>query len=135
MGTKINAHGITPEYNADEYLKKFIPLVIKHAPEFNNFYISDLKTELNLSKTDQLIFSDLTFKIRQYFVSNGIAEMYGSRQIKLLDKGRNIKNGKEKILGKFIYNDFSNSSVGTLIQDSDLNKSRIKSKINKGVIK
>ena len=128
MGIKLGAYGKKPEYNTDEYLKKFIPLVIKHAPKYDNFSISDLKTELNLSKNDQIIFSDLTFKIRQYFVSNGIAEMYGSHQIKLLDKGRDIKNGKEKILGNFIYNDFSNSSAGTLIQDSDLNKALIKIK-------
>lgn len=130
MGIKLGSYGITSEYNTNEKLDEFIPLVIKHAPKYDNFSISDLKTKLNLSKNDQLIFSELTFKIRQYFVRNGIAEMYGSHQIKLLDKGRDIKSGKEKILGNFIYNDFSNSSVGTLIQDSDLNKARIKNKIN-----
>jgi hypothetical protein len=130
MGIKLDSQVIIPEYNTDKKLDEFIPLVIKHAPKYDNFSISDLRTELNLSKTDQLIFNDLTLKIRQYFVRNDIAEMYGSNQIKLLDKGRNVKSGKEKILGKFIYNDFSNSSVGTLIQDSDLNKARIKSQIN-----
>ncbi|MGG5487121.1 hypothetical protein [Gaetbulibacter sp. PBL-D1] len=130
MVAKLDSHGIKPEYNADEKLDEFIPLVIKHAPKYDNFSISDLKTELNLSKTDQIIFSDLAFKIRQHFVSNGIAEMYGSRQIKLLDKGRNIKNGKEKILGNFIYNNFNNSTVGTLIQDSDFSKSQNTNNIN-----
>ncbi|MDH7914207.1 hypothetical protein [Winogradskyella sp. SYSU M77433] len=125
MGIKLGSYGQKPEYNTDEYLEKFIPLVIKHAPKYDNFSISDLKSDLNLSKNDQLIFSDLTFKIRQHFINNDIAEMYGSRQIKLLDKGRDIKNGNEKIFGVIINNDFSNSTIGTVIQESDLKKARI----------
>ncbi|QNK78183.1 hypothetical protein H7F37_04200 [Winogradskyella sp. PAMC22761] len=119
MAIKLNENGNIPDYNTDEYLKKFIPLVIKYAPEFNNFSIYDLQNKLKLSKKEKLIFRDLTFKIRQHFVSNGIGEMYGSRQIKLLNKGRDIKNGTEKILGMTINNDFSNSNIGQVNHSSE----------------
>lgn len=119
MATKLNENGNKPHYNTDEYLKKFIPLVIKNAPEFNNFSIYDLKNNLELSEKEKLVFVDLTFKIRQHFISNGIAEMYGSRQIKLLDKGRDIKNGKEKIFGITINNDFINSNIGQVNHSSE----------------
>lgn len=127
MSIPINKFGTTPKFNKDEYLKKFIPLVIDNASEFDNFSVFDLHKSLNLSENELKIFKQLTFDIRKHLIDNGIAKMYGSRKITLTEKGRDIKNGTEKIFGTIINNDFSNSTIGTVIQESDLKKARIKS--------
>lgn len=73
------------EINRDQYLKKFIPLVIKNAPEFDNFSVNELHKSLKLSENDKNIFKDVTFYIRKHLVDNGIANMYGTRKITLTD--------------------------------------------------
>lgn len=128
MAIESNKHGIIPEYKPDEYLGKFIPLVLKEANEYTEFSVFDLGKKLNLSEKDNLIFNDLTFKVRVHLIDNGIANMCGSHMVKLTEKGRDIKNGKEKIFGITI-NDFKGSTIGTYIQDSYLKKSPIKNKI------
>jgi hypothetical protein len=92
---QLNNYGVTPKYNKDEYLKKLIPLVIKNAPEFDNFSIFDLHEDLNLNKNDKIIFKDLSSEIRINLVERGIVKMYGSSQVKLTDDGRDKKNGTE----------------------------------------
>ncbi len=92
MSIELNKYGIISEFNKDEYLKRFIPLVIEYAPNFDNFSIFDLQESLDLSESDKKIYETLIFDIRKYFVENGIAKMYGSRQITLTDKGRNLKD-------------------------------------------
>lgn len=92
MSIELNKYGIISEFNKDEYLKRFIPLVIEYAPNFDSFSIFDLQESLDLSESDKKIYETLIFDIRKYFVENGIAKMYGSRQITLTDKGRNLKD-------------------------------------------
>src|SRR5690606_30753964 len=92
MSIELNKYGILSEFNKDEYLKHFIPLVIEYAPNFDNFSIFDLKESLDLSESDKKIYEALAFDIRKHFVENGIAKMYGSRQITLTDEGRNLKD-------------------------------------------
>ena len=130
MAIKLGAYDKKPIYNKDEYLKKFIPLVIKNGSEFDNFSIFDLHKSLDISEKEKIVFKDLIFDIRKHLVSNGIAEMYGSRKITLTEKGRDIKNGTEKIFGTIINNSFSNSTIGTVIQESDLYNSPITNEVN-----
>lgn len=95
MAIELNKYGKKLEYNPDEYLEKFIPLVLKECNEYTEFSVFDLGKKLNLSENDNLIFNDLTFKIRVYLIDNGLANLYGSSKIKLTDKGRDKKNGTE----------------------------------------
>lgn len=124
MTFSVNKHGKTPDFNKDEYLKKFIPLVIKHAPEFDSFSVFELSDKLNLSKDEQKIFEIISFDIRKHLVENEIAKMDGSRKITLKEKGRDIKNGTEKIFGTIINNDFSNSTIGQVSQAESLTVDR-----------
>lgn len=92
MSIELNKYVMISKFNKDEYLKRFIPLVIEYAPNFDEFSIYDLKESINLSESDKKIFETLTFDIRKHLVDNGIAKMYGSRQITLTDKGRSLKD-------------------------------------------
>lgn len=123
MTFSVNKHGKIPEFNKDEYLKRFIPLVIKHAPEFDSFSVFELSDKLNISKDEQKIFEIISFDIRKHLVENEIAKMDGSRKITLKEKGRDIKNGTEKIFGTIINNDFSNSTIGQVNQSSNFSNS------------
>lgn len=124
MAIESNRHGIIPEYNPDEYLEKFIPLVLKECNEYTEFSIFELGKKLNLSEKDNLIFNDLTFRIRVHLIDNDLATLHGSRMVKLTEKGRDVKNGKEKIFGVVINNDFSNSTIGQLNQADFLNNKK-----------
>lgn len=123
MAIESNRHGIIPEYNPDEYLEKFIPLVLKECNEYTEFSVFELGKKLNLSEKDNLIFNDLTFRIRVHLIDNDLATLHGSRMVKLTEKGRDVKNGKEKIFGVVINNDFSNSTIGQYNQSSNFSNS------------
>ncbi|MCX2679255.1 hypothetical protein OOZ15_04810 [Galbibacter sp. EGI 63066] len=79
------------ELNKDQALKEFINLVIKNAPEYDNFSVYDLHESLNLTETEHKKFKDLSFQIRKSLVDDGIAILYGSRQIKLTEYGRHLR--------------------------------------------
>ncbi|MGG5487911.1 hypothetical protein [Gaetbulibacter sp. PBL-D1] len=97
MGIKLGAHGQKPEYNTDEYLKKFIPLVIKHASEFDNFSLRDLTDKMKLSDKDKLVYNDNDFiyDLKTKLKEIGLANVLPNGSLSLTDKGRDKKNGTE----------------------------------------
>ena len=97
MGIKLGAHGQKPEYNTDEYLKKFIPLVIKLAPEFDNFSLRDLTDKMKLSDKEKSIYNDNEFlyDLKTKLKEVGLANVFGNGSLSLTDKGRDKKNGTE----------------------------------------
>lgn len=86
MSIKLNAFEKGLEYNKEEYLNKFIPLVIKKAPKYDVFSVLDLHKALELNETELRIFKDLVFDIRVYLIDNGYAELKGTRSIKMIEK-------------------------------------------------
>jgi hypothetical protein len=103
----------------DKQLKKFISLVIKNAPEYDNFSIHELHKALELTEYEKKQYINLTFEIRKHLVDNDLATMYGSRKVILTEKGRELKNGTSKKPQISISNDFRNSQIGNLIQSSE----------------
>lgn len=118
----INVIEKTPDHDPDEYLEKFILLVIKFAPKYDNFSLTDVKDKMGLPKEDRLIFRSLTFKLGKYLVDNEFANREGYNLI-LTERGRDLKDGKEKIFGIIINNDFSNSTIGQVNQSSSFSNS------------
>jgi hypothetical protein len=123
MAIQLNKTEPIPEYNKDEYFKKFIPLIFEHAPEFESFSFRDLLTSLELSKDERLIFGNMNLDLRKYFVDNGFAIMDGSRKIILTESGRDKKNGTENKFNLNIKNDFTNSTISQFNQESDFSNS------------
>jgi hypothetical protein len=113
----------------DKQLKKFISLVIKNAPEYDNFSIHELHKALELTEYEKKQYINLTFEIRKHLVDNDLATMYGSRKVILTEKGRELKNGTYKKSHISINNDFRKSNIGSVIQDSRLKKAAIKNKV------
>ena len=103
MAIELNKYGKKPEYNPDEYFKKFIPLIIKNAPEYDNFWLHNLVKGFKLSKTDQLIFDDMEHDLKVKLDSIGLAKLYPNGLVCLTDKGRDKKNGTEShnIISKY----------------------------------
>jgi len=97
MAIKLGAYGKKPEYNTDEYLKKFIPLVIKHAPEYDNFSLRDLTDKMKLSNKDKLVFDDneMQYDLKIKLKEVGYVNIFGNGSVSLTDKGRDKKNGTE----------------------------------------
>jgi|GEM_PF-2489987 len=126
----INTIEPTPKHDPDEYLKKFITLVRIHAPKYDNFSLTDVKKKMELSKDERLIFRSLTVnnKISECLVDSGFANRKGTN-LALTEKGRDIKNGKEEMIGISINNDFSNSTIG------QVNQSLEKMEVKKNEIK
>jgi hypothetical protein len=50
MGIKLGAYGKKAEYDKDIYVTRSIPLVVHHAPEYDNFSWRDLTDKMKLSK-------------------------------------------------------------------------------------
>jgi hypothetical protein len=97
MGIKLGVYGKKPEYDTDEYLTRFIPLVVKHAPEYDNFSLRDLTDKMKLSKKDKLVFDDneMQYDLKTKLIEVGYASVFGNGSVSLTDKGRDKKNGIE----------------------------------------
>ena len=97
MGIKLGSYGQKPEFNTDEYLKKFIPLVVKHAPEFDNFSLRDLADKMKLSDKDKLVYNENEFlhDLKTKLNEVGLANVFPNGSLSLTDKGRSKKNGTE----------------------------------------
>jgi hypothetical protein len=97
MGIKLGAYGKKPEYDTDECLKRFIPLVVKHAPEYDNFSLRDLTNKMKLSKKDELVYdeNDFLHDLKTKLNEIGYVSVSGNGYISLTDKGRDKKNGTE----------------------------------------
>jgi hypothetical protein len=124
MAIKLNSQGKPLQYDKTKCLEKLIPLILEKAPKQEIFAISDLKNDLNLSDEEKRILVDLSSDIRTDLIDKGLAILKGSRKLLLTEK----KYKSDIIMNdNSVNNDFSNSTIGTVIQDSDLNKARIKS--------
>lgn len=91
---ELNKFGKKIKYNKEKYLNKFIPLVLKIAPSYESFYVSDLNKNIDLVDTE--IFKELASDIKLYLINNQFAILDGSSNIKLTELGRNYFNNIEK---------------------------------------
>lgn len=118
--------GITPEFNKDEYIEKFIPLILEHAPRFDKFNIVDLKDKIPVSKTEKSIFLILSTDLKKILLENGYFKFSNGSNIKvcLTEKGRKYfdKVNDNKIN---VINNINNSTIGQLNQDSNFSESPI----------
>ena len=120
MTIKLNTSEQIPEYNKDEYLKKFIPLVFKYAPEFKSFKLRILGDEMDLGK-ERIVFGNLQIDIVKYLLDNNFIKKQEGESFTLTEKGRDKKNGTENKFNLNINNDFNNSTIGQVNQ-SDFSK-------------
>ena len=84
-----------PKYNKDEYLKKFLSLVFKHAPEFDSFLLRKLPKWTSLSDIDKAIFFKEKPKIQTFLIENNLVTVNDLKELKFTDKKRKYKSFKQ----------------------------------------
>jgi hypothetical protein len=83
-------------YNKDEYIERFIPIVLKNAPKFEYFSIYELSKKINgLSPEELKIYKDISTEIRTSLVKKNYAELKGY-MLTLTEKGLNYFEDEEK---------------------------------------